>query len=144
MHACDEMYEPLVSKSIDINDNRWYNPPCREHLTSIYKNFSLRSYKGHISMDIGVTLTKQRKAKKLHQSDVASLMTEKGFPVTNQAISKWENGTTIPNADQFLCLLDILGVDLVEFSPGLNAQGREELRRFIRILRGNPEYREDY
>ena len=95
-------------------------------------------------MDIRVTLTKQRKAKKLHQSDVASLMTEKGFPVTNQAISKWENGTTIPNADQFLCLLDILGVDLVEFSPGLNAQGREELRRFIRILRGNPEYRKDY
>lgn len=95
-------------------------------------------------MDIGVTLRKLRKAKQLHQDEVAALMTDRGFHLTNQAISKWESGTVIPNADQFLCLLDILGVDFVEFSPGLNAKGREELRRFIKILRGNPEYREDY
>lgn len=95
-------------------------------------------------MDVGITLRKLRKAKKLHQSEVATMMTEKGFPATNQAISKWETGTVIPNADQFLCLLDILGVDLVEFSPGLNAKGRDELRRFIHILRGNPEYREEH
>lgn len=57
---------------------------------------------------------------------------ELGFGVTNQAVSKWEKGATLPNARQFLAICDVLGIEDIrgtfsgtggELLAGLNREG---------------------
>ena len=63
-----------------------------------------------MAYDIGNILYRLRTEKKISQRALALLLCEKGVEVTNQAVSKWENGTTQPSAAQFVALCDILGV----------------------------------
>ncbi len=104
-----------------------------------------------MAYDIGNVLYRLRTEKKISQRALALLLCEKGVEVTNQAVSKWENGTTQPSAAQFIALCDILGVyDVVgEFSgkksgvlSGLNSRGREMAREYIELLRSNDKYSE--
>ena len=55
-------------------------------------------------MNIGEILAHTREQLGLSQKEVAQLLSAAGVTVTNQAISKWENGSTQPNASQFLTL----------------------------------------
>ena len=55
---------------------------------------------------IGAYLAKERKAKKLSQNQVAEKM-----DVTKTAISYWETGKRVINADQMLNYCEVLGVD---------------------------------
>ena len=75
--------------------------------------------------DFGDVLAKARKQKHLKQSELATLLNERGVSVTNQAISKWETGKVVPNAIQFLALCDIYGIDdaLYFFSNGQAGKG---------------------
>ena len=104
-----------------------------------------------MAYDIGNVLYRLRTEKKISQRALAQLLCEKGVEVTNQAVSKWENGTTQPSAVQFLALCDILGVyDVVgEFSGkkngllgGLNSRGREMAKEYIELLRSSDKYSE--
>ncbi|MBQ8830872.1 MAG: helix-turn-helix domain-containing protein [Oscillospiraceae bacterium] len=99
--------------------------------------------------DIGNVLCRLRTEKKISQRELAALLCEKGIEVTNQAVSKWENGTTQPSAVQFIALCDILGVyDVVgEFSgkkggllKGLNCSGREMAKEYINLLKLSDKY----
>ena len=104
-----------------------------------------------MAYDIGNILYRLRTEKKISQRALALLLCEKGVEVTNQAVSKWENGTTQPSAAQFVALCDILGVyDVVgEFSgkksgllTGLNSRGREMAMEYIDLLRSSDKYSE--
>ena len=79
----------------------------------------------------------------------AEAMSLRGFPVTNQAVSKWEKGATLPNAKQFLALCEILEIDDVrgEFScgsegifAGLCREGRRLALDYVQLLRDSGRY----
>ena len=55
----------------------------------------------------GARLAAARRAAGYNQTEVAKYITEAGFPVRTQAVSKWERGTTLPSARQLveLCRL---------------------------------------
>lgn len=102
--------------------------------------------------DVGSILYRLRTEKKMSQKELAVKLCEKGVEVTNQAVSKWENGTTQPSAVQFIALCDILGVtDVVgEFSgkkggilSGLNSHGREMAKEYISLLKLSDKYKEN-
>lgn len=99
--------------------------------------------------NLGDTLTVLRKNRNIHQSQLAAMLEERGIKVTNQAISKWENGKTIPNAVQFLTLCDVLGVEDVMscfsdghtgFLSGLNPEGRKMITELIHVMSESSKY----
>lgn len=67
---------------------------------------------------IGDVLSARRKELRLSQSELATMLAKDGIDVTNQAISKWETGATLPNARQFLALCRALEIDDVGGSFG--------------------------
>lgn len=100
-------------------------------------------------MNIGDTLALLRKDKGISQSDVAEYCAKYGRPVTRKAISKWEQGSSFPDAEQFLILCrlyevsDVLSVFLggrEGDSSRLNSRGKEKLVDFLRILQSSPLY----
>jgi len=101
--------------------------------------------------NIGSILASLRSEKHLSQKELADRLRDYGFDVTNQAISKWETGTTQPNVSQFLALCAIYEVPDVMalftgkgsegILSGLNRRGKERAMEYIRLLRGSEEYR---
>ena len=93
----------------------------------------------------GETIASLRRAHGMRQQALAEAMAEAGIPVSNQAVSKWENDATLPNAQQFLTLCRVLDVDDIAgtFSggdaggllAGLNAEGRRRALEYIALLR---------
>ena len=93
---------------------------------------------------LGSPLASLRKNCQLSQSEVAEQLTHMGIPVTNRAISHWEQERTQPSSTQFLGLCaiyrvrDILSVfgeyKLPQRSFELNREGREKVEEFASIL----------
>lgn len=107
--------------------------------------------------EFGRKLAELRKACKLNQTEVAqkiSLECTTLFnrdPITNRAVSKWETGDSLPDAQQFISLCGIYGVSDVhrvfrskECSDdpfyGLNRVGMERANEYISMLRENPSF----
>ena len=100
-------------------------------------------------MQFGDLLCARRKELGLNQSELAGRMTALGYPVSNQAVSKWENGSTLPNARQFLALCDLLEIDDIRgyftgggegLLRGLDATGRQKAMEYIQLLRWSGRY----
>lgn len=101
--------------------------------------------------NIGEILNQRRKELGLSQSGLAEKLRAEGIGVTNQAISKWENGSTYPNAKQFLALCRALEIDdinalfLGESSgnilAGLDAAGRRKVMDYIELLHDSGRYK---
>lgn len=100
-------------------------------------------------MDIGNTIQSIRKSLGMSQSDLAAELNRRGISVTNQAVCKWENNSTLPNAVQFIELCDILKIDdvLGEFSEGrkgsfagLNSAGRRKMSEYRQLLSESEMY----
>ena len=100
-------------------------------------------------MQFGDLLCARRKELGLNQSELAARMTALGHPVSNQAVSKWENGSTLPNARQFLALCDLLEIDDIRgyftgggegLLQGLDAAGRQKAMEYIQLLRWSGRY----
>lgn len=100
-------------------------------------------------MSIGEILASMRRKCGMNQAELALRMTEAGLPVTNQAVSKWENGSTMPNANQFLELCRILKIDDIRGAfigegdgvlAGLDAEGRRKALDYIQLLRDSGRY----
>ncbi len=94
-------------------------------------------------MNIGKTIGQARREAGLSQAELAARLTMLGVDVTNQAVCKWEKGTTLPNARQFIVLCAALGIEdvLGEFTngkygayAGLNAAGRRKLQEYKELL----------
>lgn len=90
-----------------------------------------------------------RKQRGLSQREFASLLNKRGVKVTNQAVSKWESGASLPNAIQFLIICDIL--DILDISGlfigksydlflGLNEEGRQRVFEYADMLRDSGKY----
>lgn len=101
-------------------------------------------------MNIGRILEERRKELGMLQADVASDLSEMGYHVTKHAVTKWENGKSLPNAEQFLALCRILKIEDImdEFMgiqsalfTGLNRVGRERVKEYARLLRSSDEFR---
>ena len=100
--------------------------------------------------DLGRIIAAARERAGMSQKDVAAAMCRRGVQITNQAVSKWENGTTQPGAAQFLTLCQVLEVDDVmhtflgteRVSPfsGLNEEGRKKAEEYIDLLRRSGLY----
>ena len=84
-----------------------------------------------------------RKKKGLSQREFATLLSKRGVKVTNQAVSKWESGASLPNAIQFLIICETLDiVDIggsfgnksYDFLHGLNEDGRRLILEYANML----------
>lgn len=100
-------------------------------------------------MDIGAIISARRRKCGYNQAELARRLTEAGVPVTNQAVSKWENGSTMPNAAQFLELCRLLRIDDIRgvfmgegdgILSGLNAEGRRKALDYVQLLRDSGRY----
>ena len=104
----------------------------------------------HMYKTFGETIASLRRAHGMRQQALAEAMAEAGIPVSNQAVSKWENDATLPNAQQFLTLCRVLDVDDIAgtFSggdaggllAGLNAEGRRRALEYIALLRESKRF----
>ena len=98
----------------------------------------------------GETIASLRRAHGMRQQTLADALAEAGVPVSNQAVSKWENDATLPNAQQFLTLCRVLDVDDIAgtFSggdaggllAGLNAERRRRALEYIALLRESKRF----
>lgn len=95
-------------------------------------------------MKLGEIIAQIREEQNLSQKDLAEKLSHEGVQISNQAISKWEKGNTLPNALQFLALCktlqitDIYGtfIGAGNTSPfdGLNADGKQKALDYIELL----------
>ena len=104
------------------------------------------------SRKLGSKLSELRKARKMSQQEVAKLVSVGSDPISNRAVSKWETGDTLPNAEQFLALCriydirDVLSTFLGTEGPNdeglnsLNKLGRERVDEYISLLKESPEF----
>ena len=100
--------------------------------------------------NIGEILNQRRKELGLSQSGLAAKLSNSGINVTNQAISKWENGSTLPNAIQFLSLCRVLDIDDINGTfmsgssggilAGLDSTGRRKVMEYIELLHDSGRY----
>lgn len=106
--------------------------------------------------EFGRKLAELRKACNLNQTEVAQKISFECAtlfnrdPITNRAVSKWETGDSLPDAQQFISLCGIYGVSDVhrvfrskECSEdpfyGLNRVGIERANEYISMLRRESE-----
>lgn len=98
---------------------------------------------------VGSRLCAIRKQRKISQKEMASLLTKRGIRVTNQAVSKWESGASLPNAVQFLILCDILEITDIsglflgkssEMLSGINEEGRARINEYAAFIRDSGQY----
>lgn len=97
---------------------------------------------------LGSKLAELRKSCGLSQMEVAKLVSLRCGTITNRAVSKWEQGDSRPDADQFIALCQIYGISDVpavflgmesgDPLSGLNRLGRERAEEYISMLRDNP------
>ena len=94
---------------------------------------------------IGRKINEARKAKRWTLAEMARRMEDYGSCVQSQAISKWENGDTVPNAYQMVALCSCLGIEdaVLYFSDGdvLNAEGRKKVNEYKMDLIASGKYR---
>lgn len=102
--------------------------------------------------NLGELISRRRKELGLNQAQLAAGLNALGFQLSNQAVSKWENGSTLPNARQFLALCDVLSVDDIRgvFSgrgegllAGLDREGRKLVMDYVYLLRSSGQYSAD-
>lgn len=97
----------------------------------------------------GKKLGSIRKKFGISQRDLAKELSKKGINVTNQAVSKWESGSSLPNALQFLTICDILKITDIsgvfigksnELLGGLNDEGRQRIVEYAGLIRDSGIY----
>ena len=99
--------------------------------------------------NLGDIICSFRKKKGLSQRQLATLLNKRGIAVTNQAVSKWESGASLPSAVQFLIICDILDIIDIsgvfnnrsyDFMTGLNEDGRKRVCEYADMLRDSGLY----
>ena len=97
----------------------------------------------------GETICSIRKKQGLSQREMAALLNKRGVKVTNQAVSKWESGSSLPNAIQFLIICDILNIIDIsgifndrsyDLLNGMNEDGRKRVYEYADMVRDSGLY----
>lgn len=101
-------------------------------------------------MNIGSVITTYRKKMNLSQAELAALVTDMGHPISQKGISKWEQGSTEPNATVFIQLCQLLHItDIYQAFSGhnpydtfslLNEEGKEKLYDYMQLLLDSGKY----
>ena len=85
-------------------------------------------------MKIGRFIAEQRREKKLTQSELAEKL-----GITDRAISKWENGRSLPDASIMLELCSILGITVTDLLSGervdMDNYNEQMEKRLIEMVR---------
>jgi SOS-response transcriptional repressor LexA len=94
---------------------------------------------------IGMTLSALRNASNLSQNDVAKWLSAKYKPTKARAVSDWERGKGMPNAEHFLYLCQLYHVDNVQVifagkESGLNDLGIRKLQEYATLLEESERY----
>jgi len=100
---------------------------------------------------IAATLAALREKSRMTQGELAEKIMQRGCPASINTISRWERGRVVPDANQFLALCDVLGVEdvfqtfwgvirLSDSFVGLNHTGRQEAKRYVQFLLDNEMY----
>ena len=89
---------------------------------------------------LGNLIALKRKNAKLSQSDLAELLTNCGYPITNKGISSWEKDITIPNAYQYIELCRILDISNDNILDGLTIEGKYKAIDYINTLKMTKKY----
>ncbi len=99
---------------------------------------------------VGETISARRRELGLSQAELAGRLKILGIDVTNQAVSKWENGATEPGANQFLALCAALDIEDIRgafsgagfdgYFKGLSYEGRKKALEYIDLLRASGLY----
>ncbi len=76
---------------------------------------------------IGAFIARCRKEKNLTQMQLAELL-----EITNQAVSKWENGRGMPDVSLLQPLCDILGISLNELFSGEHISAEENISKLFK------------
>ena len=95
---------------------------------------------------IGLRIAAARRARRMTQGELAASLASFGVRVQTAAVSKWENGDSVPGAYQLLALGYVLGPSVwpgASFSPEepLNEEGLAMLGCFRGWLESQPQYR---
>ena len=102
-------------------------------------------------------LAELRKQKHITQKELAERISREGDrlfgreAITDRAVSKWETGASLPDAQQFISICHILGVTDVLHTfrgianssdpfAGLNKLGRERAAEYVGMLGENPHF----
>ncbi len=85
--------------------------------------------------EFGSRLAAARKSAGLNQTEVARRMTEAGYPVRTQAVSKWERETTLPSAVQFIELCRMYAIRDAAAYFGLTPEERRAPGRILPLYR---------
>ncbi len=95
---------------------------------------------------IGLTLRALREESGLSQIEVAEWMSGHYKPTKSKAVSAWERGDAMLNAEQLLSLCELYHVDDVRAAflgrAGLNAEGLRKLREYEALLKESGRYAE--
>lgn len=98
---------------------------------------------------VGSKLCAIRKSRGISQKQMAGLLSKRGIKVTNQAVSKWESGSSLPNVVQFLIICDILEIRDIsgiflgkssELYSGINDEGRNRIAEYAGFIRDSGAY----
>lgn len=99
---------------------------------------------------LGNIIAEYRKKQGLSQSELANVISSKGYPLTNKAISKWEKDVAAPSIPIFITLCQILGIEdiyeaFIGYNPfnalsTLNTEGREKALEYIQLLSESARY----
>lgn len=102
----------------------------------------------------GQIIAFHRKKKGISQPELAELLKEYGYCLTNKAISKWEKGNSEPSITIFMLLCRILEIkDVYEdffdsnpFNPlsKLNNEGQKKASDYIELLASSPKYKKKH
>ena len=95
---------------------------------------------------IGITLRALREGAGLSQIEVAQWLSARCKPIKSKAVSSWECGGSLPNAEQLLLLCDLYRVDNVRTAflgknSGLNEIGLRKLQEYASLLEESSRYR---
>lgn len=102
-----------------------------------------------VKNQFGERLCALRKQRGVSQKQLAASLNKRGVEVTNQAVSKWESGASLPNALQFLAVCDALDITDIsgafngrtsELFLGLNDEGRVRVAEYAAFLRDSGKY----
>jgi len=92
-------------------------------------------------MQIAETLAQLRIENGYSQEDIAEYCRQHGRPISRKAVSKWEHGGSMPDAEQFLLLCKLYGIADVLTVFGvdndtlrLNGLGTQKLLEYLRLL----------
>ena len=70
-------------------------------------------------MSVGQRITELRK-----QQNISQLQLAKDLGISRQAVSKWENGQSLPDTEKMIQLAEILDTDIEYLSSGRRSMGR--------------------